>query len=94
MNPVLRSKRDSILSIATMHGAKRIKVFGSFARGEDKPGSDIDVIVNLEEGRSLFDMIALKNDLEELFGRKVDVVTEDSVHWYIKEKIIQEAIEI
>lgn len=94
MNPVLRSKKDSILSIATMHGAKKIKVFGSFARGEDKPSSDIDVIVNLEEGRSLFDLIALKNDLEELLGRKVDVVTEESIHWYIKDKIIQEAIEI
>jgi hypothetical protein len=94
MNTVLDSKRDSILSIAAKHGAKEIKVFGSFARGEDKLGSDVDIIVDLEEGRSLFDLIALKNDLEELLGRKVDVVTEDSVHWYIKEKIIQEAIEI
>ena len=94
MNPALSSKRESILNIATTHGVTMIKVFGSFARGEDKPGSDIDVIVNLEEGRSLFDLIALKNDLEELLGRKVDVVTEDSVHWFIKDKIIQEAIEI
>ena len=74
-------------------GLKRLKYLGHLL-GEDKPGSDVDVIVNLEEGRSLFDLIALKNDLEELLGRKVDVVTEDSVHWYIKEKIIQEAIEI
>lgn len=94
MTSVLKSKRDSILSIAAKHGAKDIRIFGSFARGEDKPGSDVDFIVNLEEGRSLFDLISLKNDLEELLGRKVDVVTEDSLHWYIKKKIIQEAAEI
>lgn len=50
--------------------------------------------MNFDEGRSLFDMIALKEELEELLGRKVDVVSEESVHWYIRDKIIQEAIEI
>ena len=94
MKQIINSKRDGILHIATLHGAKKVKIFGSIAKGEEKPGSDIDLIVNLDEDRSLFDLIALKNDLEDLLGRKVDVVTEESVHWSIKEKILKEAVEI
>lgn len=90
----IKDKREKILYIATTHGAKKIRLFGSIARGESRPESDIDLLVSFDEGRSLFDVIAFKTDMEELFGRKVDVVTEDSVHWYIRDKILQEAIEI
>lgn len=94
LNSELKNKRKQILDIAYTHGAKTIKIFGSFVRGEEKEDSDIDLLVSFKEGRSLFDLIALKNDLEELFGRKVDVVTEDSIHSYIRDKIMQEAVEI
>ncbi len=90
----LRSKREEILKIATDHGVKSIKVFGSVARGEETKNSDIDIIVKFEEGRSLFDLIDLKDSLENLLKRKVDVVTENSIHWYIKEKIKAEVKEL
>jgi len=54
----------------------------------------IDLLINFDEGRSLFDLIGFRNDIEELLGRKVDVVSENALHWYIKEKVIQEAVEL
>ncbi|MFZ7103262.1 MAG: nucleotidyltransferase family protein [Peptococcaceae bacterium] len=90
----IKHKREAILQVASSYGATNIRVFGSVARGEDKQNSDIDLLINLEEGRSLFDLIDLKNKLEEILDRKVGVVTEESVHWYLKDKIKEEAIEI
>lgn len=90
----LIGKRDRILTLASQYGIKSIKVFGSVARGDDKRGSDVDFLVNFEEGRTLFDLIEFKNELEELLDRKVDVITENAIHWYLKEKIMQEAVEI
>jgi len=90
----LIGKRDRILTLASQYGIKSIKVFGSVARGNDKRGSDVDFLVNFEEGRTLFDLIEFKNELEELLDRKVDVITENAIHWYLKEKIMQEAVEI
>lgn len=90
----LKIKKEEILQIAASHGVKSIKVFGSVARGEETKNSDIDIIVKFEEGRSLFDLIDLKDGLEELLKRKVDVVTENSIHWYLKDKIEAEAIEL
>lgn len=87
-------KKDQINSIAMENGAKKIRVFGSVAREEDKVDSDIDFLVTFEEGRSLFDLISLKNDLEDLLNRKVDVVTKESIHWSIRDQIEDEAIEI
>jgi len=90
----LKNKKEEILQIAASHGVKSIKVFGSVARGEKTKNSDIDIIIKFEEGRSLFDLIDLKDSLEELLERKVDVVTENSIHWYLKDKIEAEAIEL
>jgi uncharacterized protein len=61
------------------------------ARGEAGPKSDVDILIDLESGRSLLDQIALGQDLEDLLGCKVDVVTEKALHWYIKDKILQDA---
>jgi len=66
-------------------------VFGSFARGEECPDSDLDVLVDLEPGRDLLDIVAIKQDLEALLGRKVDVVTERAVSPYIRAAVLKEA---
>ncbi len=84
-------KRSEILSITAKYGASNVRLFGSIARGENRPESDIDILVNLEEGRSLLDLIALKQDLEDLCHCKVDVLTEHSISPYIRDKIIKEA---
>lgn len=84
--------RPRILSAAARHGAKNIRVFGSVARGEDRPGSDVDFLVEMEEGRHLLDRIALIHELEEILDCKVDVVTEKAVSPYIKEDVLREAV--
>ena len=88
--PMLKN-RDEILQIAARHGAYNVRVFGSQARGEAKQDSDLDLLVEVGPDRSPWfpaDMIA---DLEELLGCKVDVVTRDSLHWFIRDQILQEA---
>lgn len=89
---VIRENREEILRIATIHGATRIQIFGSVARGEERPESDIDFLVELVPGRSLLDQVALKQDLENLLNCSVDVVTEGELHWYIKEQVLREAV--
>jgi len=91
IDELLRAKRGQILKIAARYGATRVRIFGSVARREAGPLSDIDFLVEME-GRSLLDHVALIQDLEDLLERKVDVVTESALHWYIKDKIIREAV--
>lgn len=76
LNELLEEKREDILHIANKRGASNIRVFGSVARGQDDSKSDIDFLVDLEPGRSLFDLGGLLMDLQELPGHNVDVVTE------------------
>lgn len=85
------AKRDQIVSIASRYGFSNVRLFGSVLRGEEKAESDIDFLVESGDDCSLFDLISLKYDLEEILGRKIDVVTPDSVHWTLKDKILQEA---
>lgn len=89
---MLRGKRDEILRVAAAYGARNVRVFGSVARGEAGADSDVDLLVEMEPGRSLLDRIALMQDLEDLLGRKVDVVTEPSLHWYIRDRVIRQAV--
>ena len=84
--------RDDILQIVTQNGASNVRVFGSVARGEAGPESDIDILIELEFGRSLLDLIAIKQDLEELLECKVDVLTEAAISPYLREHILHEAI--
>jgi predicted nucleotidyltransferase len=88
----LKNRREEILLLAKMHGASNLKVFGSVIRVEANEKSDIDLLVDFEDGRSLFDVIGLKQDLEEMLNRSVDIVTEESLHWYIKDRVQNEAI--
>ena len=86
----LKKRKLEIMRIAERYGAEDIRIFGSFARGEDKQESDADFLVRMDG--SLLRRIAFIQDLEELLGRKVDVVTERSVHWYVRDRIIKEAV--
>ncbi|WP_292408525.1 MULTISPECIES: nucleotidyltransferase family protein [unclassified Methanoculleus] len=88
----LLERREEILAVAARHGVRRVRIFGSVARGEETPASDLDLLVEFEPGRSLLDHIALAQDLEDLLGRKVDVVTENGLHWYIRDRICREAV--
>lgn len=94
IDKVLQDKRDEILRIATSHGARDVRVFGSLARGEAGPESDIDILVKLDPGRSLLDIIAIKQDLEDLVGCKVDVITEAAISPYIREEVLREAVSL
>jgi uncharacterized protein len=91
LEQLLKDKRDAILRIAAKCGAYNVRVFGSAARGEAGEGSDIDLLVEFEPGRSLLDHAALVLDLEELLGRKVDVVTEKGLYWLLRRRILKEA---
>jgi hypothetical protein len=88
----LTKKRDEIIKIATIHGARNIRVFGSVARGEADEKSDIDFVVEMEPGRSLFDLGGLLMDLQEVLGRNVDVVTERGLNPRIRERVLKEAV--
>lgn len=94
IDKALKKNRDEILRIAAAYGAKNLRVFGSVSRGEATSGSDIDILVHLESGRSLLDLIAIKQDLQDLLGREVDVVTEDSISPYIREQVLKEAVSL
>ena len=88
---IVRQKKKDILEVARAHGIVNIRIFGSVVRGEDSPRSDIDLLVDLEEGRSLLDLGGASIKLQELLGRKVDIVTERALHWYLRDKILKEA---
>lgn len=91
VSELIKEKREEILKIAALHGARNVRVFGSVARGDACASSDIDLLVDMEPGRSLLDRGELIADLRDLLGRKVDVVTEEGVYWLLKRKILKEA---
>ena len=88
---VVRDKREEILRIAASHGAHNVRIFGSVARGEEGPDSDVDFLVDMTSGRTLLDLAHLFLDLEDLLGCKVDVVEPEGLHWYIRERVMREA---
>ena len=88
---LLQSKRQEILKIAARHGAYNVRVFGSVARGEARPDSDVDFLVNLEANRSLMDLARLLRDLQTLLDRPVDVVTEAGLRPRLRPQVLKEA---
>jgi len=91
-DPLLQANRHEILTLAARHGARSLRVFGSFARGEVHPTSDVDFLVELGPGATLIDLGSLQMDLQDLLGRKVDVVETDALHWSIRERVLREAV--
>ena len=94
LNKLLQEKREDILRIAKEYGASNIRIFGSVARGEADAKSDIDLLVDLEQGRSLLDLGGLLMDLQDLLDHKVDVVTERGLRPHIREEALKEAISL
>jgi uncharacterized protein len=88
---LVRRFRPEILDLAARHGARNVRVFGSIARGDDHPDSDIDFLVDVLPGRTLLDVIALEQDLHELLGRKVEVLTDGGLSPYLQRRILSEA---
>lgn len=84
--------RPIVLGVAKRYGARNVRVFGSFARGEQRRTSDLDLLVELPDGSTLLDLAGLKVDLEDAIGRKVDVLTDGGISPYLRERILQEAI--
>ena len=92
LREILQEKREDILHIAMKRGAYNVRIFGSVARGEDDERSDIDFLVDMEPGRSIFDLGGLLMELQDLLGHQVDVVTERGLRARIKEEVLREAI--
>ncbi|MGE5401907.1 MAG: nucleotidyltransferase family protein [Ignavibacteriales bacterium] len=90
----LRQKRERILQIASLHGAKDLRIFGSIARNEQNESSDIDLLVKMEKGTTLLKHISLVHALEEELGTKVDVVSENAIKGRIKENILREVVQL
>lgn len=88
----IRSRREDILRISAKHGARNVRIFGSVVRGQATEGSDIDVLVHMDEDRSLLDQIALMHELEDLLGCKVDVVEDDAVYRQIRDRVLSESM--
>jgi uncharacterized protein len=92
LNALLAAHRGEILSIAERHGARDVRVFGSFARGEATEDSDVDFLVSTTESTSPWFPAGLVVELEELLGRRVQVVTEEGLYWLLRRRILGEAI--
>lgn len=92
LHEVFTDKREKVLLIAARHGARNVRIFGSVARAEAGRDSDVDVLVDLEPGRSLFDLGGLLMDLQDLLGCRVDVVTEQGLRPRIRERVLREAV--
>lgn len=87
----LHKQRDRILELAAQHGARNVRIFGSVVRGEAQPNSDIDLLIDLGESLSPWFPVGLIRDLEALLDHKVDIVTEKSLHYFIRDRILNEA---
>jgi predicted nucleotidyltransferase len=89
---MLQVRRNDILSVAVRYGARNVRVFGSVARGDARPDSDVDILVDMEPGRSLFDLGGLLSELQTLLGVDVDVVTEKGLRPRIRGQVLREAV--
>jgi predicted nucleotidyltransferase len=92
LEELLKAKREEILRVCARYGAYNVRVFGSVARSEADEQSDIDFLVELEPGRTLFDLGGLQYDLEQLLGCPVDVVTERGLKFRMRERVLREAV--
>jgi len=87
----LREKREALIALADRYKAENVRVFGSVARGEANENSDVDILVHFRDGASLFDLMDLKEDTEELLGLEVDIVSDRGLSPYLATRILSEA---
>lgn len=90
--PIPQSQADAIRRVADRHGIEGVRVFGSVARGEAVPRSDIDLLIRLKPGHGFSDFMAFCEEAEGVLGRRVDVVTEDGLSPYLRDRVLAEAI--
>ena len=88
----IRHHRLKLLRVAEEHGARNVRVFGSVARGTERAASDLDLFVELDADRSLFDLVGLHFAIEDIVGGRVDVVTERGLSPYLRDRILGEAV--
>jgi uncharacterized protein len=91
---LIQQKIDQVRQIAAQYGASNVRLFGSVARGDDRPDSDVDLVVQFERNRTLLDHGALVMDLEELLGFKGDVLSEAGLRGRFRERVMREAVPI
>jgi predicted nucleotidyltransferase len=89
---ILLEKRAEILRIAEKYGARNVRIFGSTARGDTGPESDVDLLVDLEPGRNLFDLGGFLYEVQELLGVPVDVVTEKGLREHVRSNVLRDAV--
>ncbi|MBI4971133.1 MAG: nucleotidyltransferase family protein [Candidatus Omnitrophica bacterium] len=89
---VLKKKSRLIQKIARVNSVEKLRIFGSVATGEATGKSDVDFLVRMKRGRDLLDLIGFKQDMEDLLGHKVDVVTERGLSPYLRDRILDEAM--
>ncbi len=92
LDPLLQHRRAEILRLAEKHGARNVRVFGSMARGEATSESDVDLLVDAGPEHSSFFPAGLVLDLQDLLDREVQVLTEKALHWYIRDRVLKEAV--
>lgn len=92
LSTLIAEKREQILEAASKHGAYNVRIFGSVARGVAAGDSDVDILVDLKPGRTLFDLGSLLIELQRILGCDVDLLTEGSLHWYIRDRVLEEAV--
>jgi uncharacterized protein len=94
MSPAAAEISRRVIPTLRKRGVVRASIFGSVARGDDRPGSDLDLLVEFEPGRTLLDLSGLRLDLEDELGRPVDVVTPNGLHPLLRSRILRELVEI
>ena len=92
LDTLRREKKAEILRLAAEHGCRNIRVFGSVAMGENRPDSDVDFLVDMESGRTIFDLAGFLGDVRDLLGTEIDVVESRSIHPYIRDRVLAEAV--
>ena len=94
MEEKIKKIREILVEVLKKYGVRKAAIFGSVARGDDTEDSDIDIIVEFVDGKSLLDLVALKLELQKMLGKEIDIITYNSIHPLLKEKILSEQVVI
>lgn len=94
MDPLIQAHRQELLSLVRKYGVGRLLVFGSMARGDASPQSDVDLLVESASQLSGFELGAMQMDAQDILGRKVDLVTQNAIHPLLQDRVMKEAVPI